>query len=131
MEQKTVGKWLTEEQGRDYKRWIDNQRRVKELLGRLEVIENPRSSPTRGDEADRVAGGPLNPRQTSTWSTIRAGQDLCDELTMTSSQMASDDPHTMVCGRIDRRIPEELQSYGGDLSHPRYDRELATGGMED
>jgi hypothetical protein len=38
VEQKTVGRWLTPEQGGDYKRWIDNQRRVKELLGRLEAI---------------------------------------------------------------------------------------------
>jgi hypothetical protein len=38
IENKTVGRWLSPEQGRAYKRWIDNQRRIKELLGRLEAI---------------------------------------------------------------------------------------------
>lgn len=35
---KTVGQWLNAEQAADYQPWIDNHRRIRELLGRLEAI---------------------------------------------------------------------------------------------
>jgi hypothetical protein len=35
---KTVGRWLNSDQAEDYKAWLDNDRRIKELLARLEAI---------------------------------------------------------------------------------------------
>jgi hypothetical protein len=35
---KTVGRWLNADQARDYQTWIDNDRRIRELLNRLEAI---------------------------------------------------------------------------------------------
>ena len=35
---KTVGRWLTDSQHRDYQAWIDNDRRLRELLDRLEAL---------------------------------------------------------------------------------------------
>jgi len=36
--QKTVGRWLSAEQREDYAVWVDNDRRMRELLGRLEAL---------------------------------------------------------------------------------------------
>ena len=36
--QKTVGRWLSAEQRDDYQLWIENHRRIRELLGRLEAL---------------------------------------------------------------------------------------------
>lgn len=36
--QKTVGRWMSPEQRDDYQPWIDNHRRIKELLARLEEL---------------------------------------------------------------------------------------------
>ena len=35
---KTVCRWLTPDQHRDYQAWIDNDRRLRELLARLEAL---------------------------------------------------------------------------------------------
>jgi hypothetical protein len=35
---RTVGRWLTDSQRRDYQAWIDNGRRIRELLDRLEAL---------------------------------------------------------------------------------------------
>ncbi len=35
---KTVGRWLSAEQNHDYQAWIDNDRRLRELLARLEAL---------------------------------------------------------------------------------------------
>jgi hypothetical protein len=35
---KTVGRWLNAEQAADYTTWIDNDRRIRELVSRLEAI---------------------------------------------------------------------------------------------
>ncbi len=35
---KTVGRWLSAEQAREYRPYVDNDRRMRELLGRLEAI---------------------------------------------------------------------------------------------
>lgn len=35
---KTVGRWLSREQAEDYRRWVQNDRRLRELVGRLESI---------------------------------------------------------------------------------------------
>ena len=35
---KTVGRWLSADQAADYQTWIDNHRRIRELLTRLETI---------------------------------------------------------------------------------------------
>ena len=35
---KTVGRWLTPDQHRDYQAWTDNDRRLRELLARLEAL---------------------------------------------------------------------------------------------
>ena len=35
---KTIGRWLTPGQYRDYQAWIDNDRRIRELLDRLEAL---------------------------------------------------------------------------------------------
>ena len=35
---KTVGRWLTPEQATDYRRWVDNDRKLRDLVGRLEAI---------------------------------------------------------------------------------------------
>ena len=38
VDQKTVGKWLSPEQGHDYRNWVDNRKRIRELVTRLEQI---------------------------------------------------------------------------------------------
>ena len=35
---KTIGRWLSPDQHRDYQPWIDNDRRLHELLTRLEAL---------------------------------------------------------------------------------------------
>src|SRR6185437_3341116 len=35
---KTTGRWLTPDQNNDYQAWIDNDRRLRELLTRLETL---------------------------------------------------------------------------------------------
>ena len=35
---KTVGGYLSKQQASEYQRWIDNDRRVRELVSRLEAI---------------------------------------------------------------------------------------------
>jgi hypothetical protein len=35
---KTVGKYLSKDQAEEYRRWIDNDRRLRELIARLEAI---------------------------------------------------------------------------------------------
>ena len=35
---KTVGKWLSREQAAECRAWIDNDRRIRELVARLEAI---------------------------------------------------------------------------------------------
>jgi hypothetical protein len=45
---KTVGRWLNARQASDYQRWVDNDRRIRELLSRLEAIGIARL------EADRL-----------------------------------------------------------------------------
>jgi hypothetical protein len=51
--QKTVGRWLSAEQSDDYRTWIENDRRLRELIGRLEAIgesvlgEDPRTGSRR------------------------------------------------------------------------------------
>jgi len=38
VQQKTVGRWFSGEQRDDYAPWVENHRRIRELLGRLEAI---------------------------------------------------------------------------------------------
>jgi hypothetical protein len=38
LDHKTVGKWLSPEQGKDYRAWITNRKRIRELTSRLEAI---------------------------------------------------------------------------------------------
>ena len=35
---KTVGRWMSAEQAEEYRPWVDNDRRMRELLARLEAI---------------------------------------------------------------------------------------------
>jgi hypothetical protein len=35
---KTIGRWLSADQHHDYQPWIDNDRRLHELLTRLEIL---------------------------------------------------------------------------------------------
>lgn len=35
---KTIGRWLSADQAQDYQAWVDNHRRIRELLTRLETI---------------------------------------------------------------------------------------------
>lgn len=35
---KTIGRWLSPDQATDYQTWIDNHRRIRELLTRLETL---------------------------------------------------------------------------------------------
>ena len=35
---KTIGRWFNADQATDYQTWIDNDRRLRELLARLEAI---------------------------------------------------------------------------------------------
>jgi hypothetical protein len=35
---KTVGRWLSPDQHHDYQAWVDNDRRLRELLARLEAL---------------------------------------------------------------------------------------------
>ena len=35
---KTVGKWLNREQAEECRRWVENDRRIRELVARLEAI---------------------------------------------------------------------------------------------
>jgi hypothetical protein len=47
---KTVGKYLSREQAEEYRAWIDNDRRLRELVARLEAIGIERSKAAqRGD----------------------------------------------------------------------------------
>ena len=55
---KTIGRWLSPEQYQDYQAWVDNDRRLRELLARLEALgtaafdadprwqRSPRAAPT-------------------------------------------------------------------------------------
>lgn len=38
MANKTVGRWLSAEQAGDYRRWVENDRQLRELVARLESI---------------------------------------------------------------------------------------------
>jgi hypothetical protein len=50
---KTVGRWLSAEQGQDYIPWVANHRRIRELVARLEALgeaavqADPRSQRSR------------------------------------------------------------------------------------
>jgi uncharacterized protein DUF6788 len=49
---KTIGRWITPEQRHDYQPWVDNSRRLRELVTRLEALgeaalETDPRSPTR------------------------------------------------------------------------------------
>lgn len=47
---KTVGKWLSKEQAEECRRWVDNDRRLRELVARLEAIGiNRLEADRRGD----------------------------------------------------------------------------------
>ena len=47
---KTVGKWLSKEQAEQCRRWLDNDRRLRELVARLEAIGIARlEADQRGD----------------------------------------------------------------------------------
>jgi hypothetical protein len=35
---RTVGRWLSDDQHQDYQAWVDNHRRLRELLARLEAL---------------------------------------------------------------------------------------------
>ena len=41
---KTICRWLSADQHRDYRPWIDNDRRLRELLARLEALGPPSDS---------------------------------------------------------------------------------------
>ena len=55
---RTVGRWLSAEQHHDYQAWIDNDRRLKELLTQLEALgtaafeADPRWQPRHRSPAD-------------------------------------------------------------------------------
>jgi hypothetical protein len=55
---KTVCRWLSTDQHDDYQHWIDNDRRLRELLTRLEALG------AAALEADPPAGTGRRPRQT-------------------------------------------------------------------
>lgn len=38
VQNKTVGRWLSAEQAADYRRFVDNDRRLRELVARLESV---------------------------------------------------------------------------------------------
>ncbi len=56
---KTVGRWLTPEEAADYQPWVANDRRLRELLARLEAIgtaaveADPRSTRRRASREPR------------------------------------------------------------------------------
>jgi hypothetical protein len=62
---KTMGRWLSADQHRDYQAWIDNDRRLRELLARLEALgaaafdadprweRRPRTRPGQPPEPER------------------------------------------------------------------------------
>lgn len=58
---KTIGHWLSTEQHHDYQAWIDNDRRLRELLGQLEALgaaaleADPRGQRQRRRPADRAS----------------------------------------------------------------------------
>jgi hypothetical protein len=54
----TVGRWLSPEQHQDWQSWIDNDRRLRELLSRLEALGTLRSRPIR---AGSTGPAPLTP----------------------------------------------------------------------
>ena len=53
---KTIGRWLSHDQHHDYQAWIDNDRRMHELLDRLEALGTQPSKPI-------PAGTASQPRQ--------------------------------------------------------------------
>ncbi|HTT55454.1 MAG TPA: DUF6788 family protein, partial [Streptosporangiaceae bacterium] len=62
---KTTGRWLSADQHRDYQAWVDNDRRLRELLARLEALgaaafdadprweRRPRTRPGQPPEPER------------------------------------------------------------------------------
>jgi len=46
---KTVGKYLNKDQASECRRWVDNDRRIRELLARLEAIGIDRLHPDQPD----------------------------------------------------------------------------------
>jgi hypothetical protein len=62
---KTMGRWLSADQHRDYQAWVDNDRRLRELLARLEALgaaafdadprweRRPRTRPGQPPEPER------------------------------------------------------------------------------
>ena len=65
---KTIGRWLSPDQHRDYKPWIDNDRRIRELLTRLEALGAAAlEADPRWNRQPRHPAG--NPRTGSTSST--------------------------------------------------------------
>ena len=62
---KTMGRWLSADQYRDYQAWVDNDRRLRELLARLEALgaaafdadprweRRPRTRPGQPPEPER------------------------------------------------------------------------------
>ncbi|MHB1709909.1 MAG: DUF6788 family protein [Acidimicrobiales bacterium] len=55
---KTVGRWLSAEQAEEYTVWLDNDRRLRELLTRLETLgiaameADPRSPRSHGPDSE-------------------------------------------------------------------------------
>jgi hypothetical protein len=63
---KTIGRWLTADQNRDYTPWIDNDRRLHELLTQLETLG------TAALDADpRARHQPGQPARTTGTTTSR------------------------------------------------------------
>jgi hypothetical protein len=60
---KTVCRWLTPDQHHDYQPWIDNDRRLRDLLARLEALG------TTAFEADPRWQRHLRPRRSDTGQT--------------------------------------------------------------
>ena len=56
---KTIGRWLSPDQHRDYQAWIDNDRRLHELLARLEALGTAalEADPRRKRQPDRPDAG--------------------------------------------------------------------------
>jgi Family of unknown function (DUF6788) len=65
---KTIGRWLTPDQQRDYQPWIDNDRRLRELLTRLEALGAAalEADPRWNREPRRPAASPATGTTTST-----------------------------------------------------------------
>jgi hypothetical protein len=65
---RTICRWLSEDQHHDYQAWIDNDRRLRELLARLETLGTAASKPTHAGSSVAAASPSRLADQGTVWA---------------------------------------------------------------